>query len=335
MQFKKTLLAMMMFGAAAAQADYRVEISTALATLTEEYENDDYDEEYDKDSDYLSFEGVFYITPVSTASGPLGQAAFLSKASEVRVSIDRDSREYDDDSDIDYLDDEYDEDTNAISGRAVIPAARIILEAGLQKGETDCTDCDDDSDNDGWMLGFGGYISDRVTLVFTYRHQEEETDFTEYDDYNGAFYSFESNYEIDRYMLAYKQLIALSGEQSLVIEPFLEIFEYERKSEYRSPFDYDSYKFDGDGAALGIDVTWYITRQLGVYAGVVGVGVENDNGDGADAVSHIGISYFLNENFRIGGELISTSGEFEYDDEDDGEFEYEGGGLEFNASVRF
>jgi hypothetical protein len=314
MQFKKTLLAMMMFGAtAAAQADYRAEILGSLSTVTEEYEVDSYDvgdRDYDIDHDYASFEGVFYIMPVSTAKGPLAEAAFLSKASEVRLIIDRHSYEFDfDDAD----GNEYDEDTNTLSGRAVIPAARIILEASLSRGETNCKgDCDNDSDDDGWMLGVGGYITDNITLVFNYEKYESDEEF--------------EDFERDSYTVTYRQLIPLSGEQSLVIEPFVSLFEFEN--------DDDGYSTDGDGAMVGVDVTWYITRQLGVYAGVAGIGGDDDEGEGGDAASHVGVNYFLNENFRIGGELISVSGEYEYDDFDY-EVEYEGGGIEFNAAVRF
>jgi len=129
--------------------------------------------------------------------------------------------------------------------------------------------------------------------------------------------------------LTYKQLIPFSGEQALVIEPFLSVIRHE----FKLNSNYGTYKDNDDGAGLGVDVTWYILRQLGVYAGVK---AESYNGDGdtdsSEAKSHVGVSYFLNENIRLGGELISVSGEA---DEFEGDSEYEGGGVEFNAAARF
>jgi len=297
MQFKKTLLAMMMFGAVSAQADYQFELSTTLGRSSFENESENpYGPDYEDDTDTDSFDlgATVYLSSVSTAKGPLAEAAFLSKASEVSIDISRDDVE-DDDRGYKH---NYDVDSNAISGQFILPNPSLIFRAALGQGKYSKTDTDT------LAVGFGGYITDHITLTLDYVTED-------YD------YDFRDDETVDSFILTYKQLIELGGDSSLVLEPYLE-----------------SIDDDGDdAAAIGIDVTWYITRKLGVSAGVSGYAIETDSGDFSAGSSRIGVDYFINENFRIGGALTSSSSEFDddegYDDEGDGN------GVEFSAAVRF
>jgi hypothetical protein len=293
MPFKKTLLAMMMFGAAAAQADYQFELSAALGEASYEYEIENpFGADYDVDQDVseLDLGATFYFAPVNTAKGPLAEAAFLSKSSEVAIDISRDEVEWDDD-------DEYDIDSNIISGQFVLPNPSLIFRAAWGQGE------DDGDDTDLLGIGFGGYITDHITLTLDYI--QVDYDFDEDDE------------SVDSFILTYKQLIEFGGDSSLVIEPYLASID----------------DFGDDAAKVGIDVTWYITRQLGLTAGISGYGVEDDGGDFSRGDSRVGVDYFINENFHIGGALTSMSSE--YDGDDGYDEEGEGGGIEFNAAVRF
>ncbi len=291
MKLQKSLLAMMMFAAAGAQADYRFELDAGYSTFSEEVDYDSgYYDDYDVDTDTLALGGAFYFSPVSTASGPLDEAEFLSKASGIALAYSK--AEVDTENE-----DSVDGDSKILGGHFVIPGPNLIIEASYGQGGSD------DVDVDYLSLGFGGYITDRITLVFDYSKEE---------------YDFGSKESIDRYTLTYRQLIQLGGEMNLALEPFI------------SKVDY----FDEDAAEVGIDVAFYLNRSLGFKAGVVGFAYDADYADYSEGASYIGVDYFINETFRIGGKLLSSSGEFDADFDEDA-FESEGSGVKFDLAVRF
>jgi hypothetical protein len=298
MRFKKTLLAMMIFGATAAQADYQFEGSVLLGQSSEDIETENpfgADYEDDKDVDSLDIGLTVYFSPVSTANGPLAEAAFISKASEISIDILHDEVEFEED---DGYTDKYDIDRNVISGQFVLPNPALIFRAALGQGENGAIDVDV------FALGFGGYINDRIALTL---------DFIQED------YDFEDSEEsVDSLVLTYKQLIDLGNGYSLAVEPYLASIDY----------------FDQDAAKVGVDVTWYITRQLGLSVGLSGLSIEADDGDASEGESRIGVDYFVNENFRIGGALTSVSSEFD-DDEEGYDVEGEGNGFELTVAARF
>jgi hypothetical protein len=310
MQFKKTLLAMMMFGVASAHADYQFELTAALSQSS--FENDvetssGRDNKEKTDTDSFDLGATIYFSPVSTAKGPLAEAAFLSKASEISIDISREDLEFDDDGDKD----NFDVDSNVISGQFILPNPALIFRAALGQGKYG------EADTDILSLGFGGYITDHITLTLDYDQVKYD-----FDDYG-----FDSSDSIDSFTVTYKQLIEFGGESSLVLEPYLASIDV----------------FDDNAAKLGIDATWYITRQLGLTAGISGYAREEEDGDYSEGKSSIGVDYFINENFRIGGALTSASSEFNADDDyGDGYYydyafdeEGDGHGVEIHATARF
>lgn len=296
MQFKKTLLAMMMFGAAAAaQADYQVQLDASFSTTTTEYEPDDGLYDYDVDQDTLTLGGEFYFSSVSTSGVPLDEAAFLAKASSVAigyadVDVDIDPKHFEGDS--------YSSKGIVVQGHFVLPSPNLILEATYGQGDQD------DEDFDVYAIGFGGYINDRITLMGEYSKQT-------FDDYG-------SDDSIERFTVTYRQLIQLGGDMSLALEPHLASVDY----------------FGEDGAEFGIDAAFYLNRSLGFKAGVTAFAADDEDGDYSEAESYIGVDYFINENFRIGGKLLTSSSEFESDFAND-DVESEGVGIEVAVAVRF
>jgi hypothetical protein len=305
MPFKKTLLAIMMFGAAAAQADYRAEIAASLggSNVTQEYDLSGPDYEVEEETGYFDVEATFYLDPVKTANVPLGEAAFLSKASFASFYLSREDVEHEEDeSSEDY---DFDRDMMLLGGRFVVPNVGLIIEAGFGQGEEDGDDVDNDIDV--LMFGFGGYIGDNITLVLNYFSEETDYGDSESDEHKV-------------WTITYSQYIPFSGEMALKIEPFIASHKFED--------DFD----DADAVALGVDATLYINRQLSVYLEVEGYGVDESDYEESTGTSKVGVDYFFNDNFKIGAALSSVSGEGE---EFDTDFETEGGGIEFNAAVRF
>jgi hypothetical protein len=311
MRFKKSLLAMMLFGATAAQADYQFEVVGSLTGSTIEQDHNSIGD-VDTDSDESQLVGVIYFSPVVTGNGPLAEADFLSKTGGVALNISRESTE----TDPDYPEREGAEsktDAEQLVGRFIVPSSGMIVDVGLARAEFDDQSADNnDHDSRGFLLGLGGYLNDNTALILSLGRTTAEFD-------RGFDYSSQS------VGLAYKQLFALTNGQFLSIAPSLSLFSYEVE-------DTD---FDGDGATLGIDLTWYLTRQLGISAGVRGTSTEDDAAEKSDGKSYIGVDYFVNEQFRLGGKLIGLSGEDDYDMSSDEDSDYEGGGIEFEVAARF
>lgn len=296
MQFKKTLLAMMMFGAAAAaQADYQVEVGASYSITSEEYEYDDSRYDFDVDTDILAASATFYFSPVITGGGPLAEAAFLSKASGIAVGYANGEADYD----FDGGNDSYDFDAVSIAGHFVLPSPNLILEAAYAEGEDEFED-----DFDAFKIGFGGYLTDRSTLMAEFSKQT-------FDDAGDED-------SIDTFTVTYRQLIQLSGERNLSIAPHLSHVEY----------------FGEDAAEVGIDVAFYLNPSLGFVAGVTGGAIDDEDGDFSRAESYIGVDYFVNESFQIGGKLLAITSEFDGDDYYI-DWESEGGGIEISAAARF
>jgi hypothetical protein len=296
MLFKKTLLAIMICGATVAHADYRFELGGSLgrSSFDNKIENQyGGDNKEDIDTDSLDLGATLYFSPVSTAKGPLAEAAFLSKASEISFDISRHKEE----DDYGGYKDKYDINKNFISGEFILPKPSLIFRGALGTGKNG------EADTKLLALGFGGYITDHITLTLDYEKVKYDSD--HFDDES-----------VDSYTLKYKQLIEFGGDSSLVLEPYLTHIEY----------------FD-DADAVGIDVVWYINRQLGLSAGISGYASEEEDGDRSGGISYVGVDYFINESVRVGGKLTSAASKFDSDDgfDEDGD----GHGVEFNVSVRF
>jgi hypothetical protein len=288
MQYKNTFLALMLMGAAAAQADYQAQIDFSYGWTELDYEADSVpDAEFDNDDVFLR--GTYFLSPVSTANGPLDEAAFLSKASGVSLGyskIESDVKPGDD----------YDSESFFISGHFVLPGTNLILEGAYGQGESANTDVDT------WGLGFGAYINDRIMLMLTYTKQD---------------YDFGSDDTDERVRIRYRQLIDFGNGRNLAIEPYIGKVEL----------------FSEDGVELGIDATYYINRSLGIKAGLYRSDVDGDNSESTEVVFSVGCAYYINENFRIGGEVYSLAGDS--DSDFGGDADIEGSGIEISAALRF
>jgi hypothetical protein len=288
MQYKKTLLALMLMGAAAAQADYQAQIDFDYRRDEQEYDPDA-GPDTEVDNDIVSLSGTIFLSPVSTANGPLDEAAFLSKASGISLGYSTEDVEA-------KHGDGYDSDSLVISGHFVVPGTNLILEAAYGQGESG------DADVDTWGLGFGAYINDRTMLMLEYSKQD---------------YDFGSDDTDERVRIRYRQLIDLSNGQNLAIEPYIGKVEF----------------FSQDGVELGIKATYYINRSLGIKVGLHHNEVDDDTAELTEFLFTVGCDYYINENFRIGGEVHSVTGTSESDF--GGDTDIEGSGIEVSASLRF
>lgn len=305
---KTTLvLALMTLSASAAYADYQFEVGAEIGS---QFVEQDYDVELERDleenitTEHVAVEATMFLSPVTTTGGPLAEAAFVGKASGISIGFVRDDIETENNlNDIEY---DEDSDLNALSGRFVVPAGiDLIIDAGLGKGE------DDDVDVDIRMLGLGAYLTASSTLVLGYR------------DYEFDFDGFEATTEI--WQLSYRQLITLDGGMALAIEPHYAMYDFED---------------DTDANELGLRATLYTSRQLGIYLDVEGYAIEDNDPEDAEysrSSTALGISYFVNEQLRIGAELKGIYGEGEFYDEDFGDIDQEisGSAISLNIAARF
>lgn len=121
--------------------------------------------------------GTFYLAPVDTSKGPLGEAAFLDRASGATIVIDQS--------------DEDDADT------AFGVSARYVWGQFIAEGSADFV-----GDVSTFGLGLGMYIAENTDLVFTWSNLADESD------------EAVENHDIDTYSLDLHSVVSL-GDASL------------------------------------------------------------------------------------------------------------------------
>jgi hypothetical protein len=166
---------------ATAQADYRWQIDGAAGRTNIDVGPDD------GDVDQFGVGGTFYFNAVDTSKGPLGEAAFLDHSSYVSAGYLY--------TDLDDIVEDVDGDTYGIEGRYVLPldSFPLIFEGSWTRETPDFSDIDT------YSLGFGAYLTDNTTAVFTYRT-------TDVDETNAI-----DPGDIDAYEIAVEHLWHLSS----------------------------------------------------------------------------------------------------------------------------
>ena len=182
--FKKTALVagIALAMSAAAQAEYQWELGAGYSTG--EFDIGD----QNPDNDVLSGYGTYFIDAVDDTKGPLAEAAFLDRASSISMfarnaNIDGDAI------------DDLGRKTYGLETHSVFSDAGWILDFGYTRQENDTLRTSlsgdqlptlpgnrplDTIDIDQFKLGFGKYLTDRTTLVFSY----EYSDIDEAGDYD-------------------------------------------------------------------------------------------------------------------------------------------------------
>lgn len=160
--FKKSLLVstIALMAATTAQADYQLEVSGTYARGELESSGG-----ADGDQDTIALEGSVFLQPVDTSKGPLGEAAFIDRATSVSLGYGYSEVEFDSGSDFDLS-------LFNVSGRYVIHDGGWILEGGYDYDEIEADG--GDSDSDSYTLRGGKYIADNTTLILGWTYSEDD-----------------------------------------------------------------------------------------------------------------------------------------------------------------
>lgn len=250
--FKKTALvaAIGLAASAAAQADsYRWQLDGAAGRTNIDVGRDD------GDVDKYTVGGRFYFDDVSTDKGPLGEAAFVDKASSIGGSYVY--------TDLDDIVEDADGDQYNLDGRVVFN--NFIVEGAWTRETPDF------SDIDYYSVGLGYYITDTTTIVGTYRTSDvedsDDIDAGDIDEWNiglehlwllgsdGSAFKLEGNYgwidvddgdDIDSWNIGGTWYI----NRNLGIGA-----NYSR---------FDNFGIEADTYGLGVE--WFVTEKIGLSA---------------------------------------------------------------------
>jgi len=148
--FKKTALfaGIALATSTAAQADYRVEVDTAITG---------------EDVETFALGASAFLQPVDDSKGPLAEAAFTDQASSLSVLA------LDGETDVDGFPDDMDLEIYSVDARYVTTkTGSWIVDLGYERSEPG------NAEIDTFSIGAGKYIWDTTTLVFTYSNSEPD-----------------------------------------------------------------------------------------------------------------------------------------------------------------
>lgn len=109
------------------------------------------------DVDGAAVGGSYFLNPVDDSNGPLGEAAFIERASHIDIAAGEDDV------------DDFETDFYSIAGRYVVKDAGWIIDAGYLRQEPESLDVD------AFNLGFGKYIAPNTTLVLNYTRTDVDS----------------------------------------------------------------------------------------------------------------------------------------------------------------
>lgn len=264
-----------------AQADYRWQIDANAGRTNIDVGSDD------GDVDQFGVGGTFYFNEVDTSKGPLGEASFLDHSSYVAAGYVY--------TDLDDIVEDLDGDRYGINARYVLPLESIpLIFEGSWARETP-----DFSDIDYYSVGFGAYLTDTTTVIFTYRTSDiDETNSVDAGD-------------IDAYELAVEHLWHLSSGAIKV------------NGQYGFIDVDDSNINDGDDIdTWEIGSTWYVNNTLGFgvsFSRFDNFGLEEDTyGIGAEWFVTEGIGLSLRyahseiDDTDVESDAVVLGGEFRF-----------------------
>lgn len=144
---KKSVLAIALFGAAVAHADYQFEAGAFVGQGDISQGNDEVD------FDVFGVLGEFHFAPVDTSKGPLAEASFLSRSSSINFGFSSLEPDFDNADDL---------DTFTFGGRFVT-GQNVILEADYSETEFG------NDESDSVRIGAGTYLSPNADVVVSYQ----------------------------------------------------------------------------------------------------------------------------------------------------------------------
>lgn len=155
--FKKTALVagIGLALSAAAQADYQWEVGSGYSAGEIETNFGD------ADVDVFSAYGDYYLESVDTSKGPLGEAAFLDRASSVSANFSNGEIDADDGGDADIS-------GYGLDGRYVWKDSGWLVDLGYQQDEIE------NEETDTFSIGGGKYILENTALVLSYANVDAD-----------------------------------------------------------------------------------------------------------------------------------------------------------------
>lgn len=155
--FKKTALiaGIGLALSATAQADYQWELDAAYSTGDIEIGP------VDADQDVLNLNGAYFLEAVDISKGPLGEAAFLDRASF--VGFDYSNGEIDTDAG------DLDVSAYGANGRYVMKDSGWLVDLGYRQDELE------NEEVDTFSIGGGKYILENTTVVLSYANADADS----------------------------------------------------------------------------------------------------------------------------------------------------------------
>ncbi len=154
--FKKTVIAagLGLALSSAAHAEYQWELGANSGTGDIDLGR------YSADQDFFGLTGTYYFDRVDTTKGPLAEAAFLDRASNIELDVRTGEVEGDDE--------DYDVDSYAGSSRLVLGEGGWIVDLGARRDEIE------DLEIDTFTVGGGKYVLENTAVVLSYSNIDEE-----------------------------------------------------------------------------------------------------------------------------------------------------------------
>ena len=163
--FKKTIIAagLGLVISSAAQAEYQWELGAFSAT-------GDIDVgQYSADHDLFGLGGAYYFNKVDTSKGPLAEAAFLDRASNIGLILAT--------GEVDGDNEDFDVDSYAAGSRIVIGEGGWLVDLGAGRDEIE------NQDEDTFSIGGGKYVLENTAVVLGYTNVDSDID-GESDEYD-------------------------------------------------------------------------------------------------------------------------------------------------------
>lgn len=251
--FKKTALVagIGLAISATAQADYRWEAGGAITG---------------GDVSSLGVDGTFYLDRVDDTKGPLGEAAFIDRASSISLGYTDGETDSDDTPDLDIS-------RFAADSRLVFGDGGWIVDLGYEYGEPELADGPNPLDTEVTVasIGFGKYLFENTTLSVSYIYTDVEVDVDGGSTFEG---------DVDSYRADVDHLFQWGDGAGLKVHAAYGFVDVENND------DIDIYEIDG---------TWYICRDLGI-----GAAYRLTDDDGLELEEYgVSAEYFITEQVAV------------------------------------
>lgn len=247
-------LVLSVFASAATASEHNVEIDVIYSNFSTDYEYRSQD--LDSDTTGVGVAGTFYLDPVNAESGPLAEAAFITRASAVAVAITKSKTEYSG-----FSDDEDEELTTLDAALRIGVGKNFVLTPSI--GNWTFSQDNDDTEVRRLGLDVGLFAADNQEIYVGLAKDDVE----------------DSDTSLQHLRFGYHGLINLSDTQ------FLDL-----KVGYDS-IDIDYGNSDESASEISLAATYYPTRNFGI--GLTHSSYSDDDSDSTDL--ELNAEYFFSD----------------------------------------